>query len=401
MAPTLFAHTPTGLSGALFRVRGGASPPYSFNCSVTAREGDAVSLTMPTRPEPYLHGVLHPVFQMNLPEGYVLDQLRLRLAKSTGTDPLSLLGVMGSADPIGRVRMSLDEQPDTRAIQRGERLEDILAYKGAEGLFASLVDRYLETTAISGVQPKVLVPQASPAKAAGRTPELIVKSGMDSFPGLAINEFVCMTAVAKAGIPTPEFFLSDDRSLFVMRRFDRLSDGSALGFEDMAVLAGLAADQKYQGRYEGIAKLIKAFCSVDAVQPALAQLFDMVAMSCLLGNGDAHLKNFGLLYTTPADDDVRMAPAYDIVNTTCYLRDDALALSLGGDKGLFSSRLRLVEFATAHCNLKKAAARTRVRELMDALRETLRAHASLVAEVPGLRATLEKSLVDFSSAFGR
>ena len=65
---------------------------------------------------------------------------------------------------------------------------------------------------------------------------MIVKSGLSEFPGLAINEYVCMSAVAGAGIPVPECFLSNDRKLFVMRRFDRRSDGRALGFEDMAVL---------------------------------------------------------------------------------------------------------------------------------------------------------------------
>ena len=62
------------------------------------------------------------------------------------------------------------------------------------------------------------------------------------------------------------------------------------------------------------------------------------------GNGDAHLKNFGVLYADPTDKDVRMSPAYDLVNTTAYIRNDSLALTLGSSKSLFASRKHLLEF---------------------------------------------------------
>lgn len=403
--PRLYVRTPTGLGGVLSR-----EAQYLFACSVQASPREAISLVMPVRLAAYEWPTLHPIFQMNLPEGYVLDQLRLRLAKTTGTDPFVLLAMMGAAEPIGRLRIGPQADIEAAPTGRGERLADILAYQGAEGLFDSLVERYLARTAMSGVQPKVLVPEAASAartraavrdKAVGATNDLIVKAGLDAYPGLAINEYLCMSAVSAAGIAVPEFFLSDDRSLFVMRRFDRLADGTALGFEDMAALAGLDAERKYQGSYEGIAKLIRALCSPAKVAPSLAQLFDMVAMSCLLGNGDAHLKNFGLLYADPESDAIELAPAYDIVNTTCYLPDDALALRLGQDKTLFSSRLRLIDFAVKHCGIAKKRAQARVLELMDAVRETLKTHRALADEVPGLRRTLEKNVTSFRATFAR
>ena len=64
-----------------------------------------------------------------------------------------------------------------------------------------------------------------------------------------------------------------------------------------------------------------------------------------MGNGDAHLKNFGLLYSEPTQRDARLAPAYDIVNTTAYIPEDVLALDLVGNKSLFASRQGLLEFA--------------------------------------------------------
>ena len=88
-------------------------------------------------------------------------------------------------------------------------------------------------------------------------------------------------------------------------------------------------------------------CSARAkhVRTSLDQLFDSVALSCIVGNGDAHLKNFGLLYSEPTQRDARLAPAYDIVNTTAYIPEDVLALDLAGNKSLFASRQGLLEFA--------------------------------------------------------
>ncbi|MFX6420794.1 HipA domain-containing protein, partial [Acinetobacter baumannii] len=83
---------------------------------------------------------------------------------------------------------------------------------------------------------------------------------------------------------------------------------------------------------------VRLFCASEQVQASLAQLFAMVSLSCIVGNGDAHLKNFGLLYSDPTQRDARLAPAYDIVNTTAYIPEDVLALELAGNKSFFASR---------------------------------------------------------------
>ena len=63
---------------------------------------------MPVRAEEYRRRELHPIFQMNLPEGYVLEQLRNRLAKTVKVDPMLLLALSGSSAPIGRVFVASD-----------------------------------------------------------------------------------------------------------------------------------------------------------------------------------------------------------------------------------------------------------------------------------------------------
>jgi len=397
--------TPEGFSGVLFHETAPQSNRFIFQYDLRAPPDAAVSLTMPVRRDAYTRPDLLPVFQMNLPEGYLLEQLSSRLAKTSGVHPLVLLALLGGDASVGRLRFSSSDVKYGPDDVPGERLGDILAYRGAEGLFGSLVDRYLMRTALSGVQPKVLVPEAQdsatlqPAmKGTARTADFIVKSGLSEYPGLAINEFICMTAAAQAGIQVPEFYLSDDRSLFVMRRFDRDAQGAALGFEDMAVLAAKGAAAKYTGRYEDIVRTVRSFVSTEHLLAGLQQLFDTVALSCIVGNGDAHLKNFGLLYDGGVGRNVRMAPAFDIVCTTCYLPNDVLALALDGNKSIYAARLGLRSFGKS-CGLTEREASRRVLALCDAVESTLRAHRELANGVERLADELARGIAQFRDAF--
>lgn len=362
----------------------------------------AISLLMPVRLDDYRYRELHPIFQMNLPEGYVLEQLRNRLAKVVKVDPMLLLALSGSSAPIGRVAVSSPEVDGLLQRQQfpGEKLEEILAWDGAEDIFADLVDRYILRAGISGVQPKVMVPERPDAGArrfTSNTCELIIKSGRDEFPGLAINEFLCMSVAREAGIAVPEFYLSDNAKLFVMRRFDRDEQLGCLGFEDMAALMGLGAEQKYSKSYSAIAKAVRLFCPPEQVPGSLAQLFAMVSLSCIVGNGDAHLKNFGLLYSDPGQRDAWLAPAYDIVNTTAYIPQDVLALDLLGNKSLFASRQGLLEFAKV-CDV--ARPQEVIRGQLAALERVLNRSAEWAERAPNVVAAIRHCAEPFMKTFG-
>lgn len=379
-------HTPQGDAGMLGNEQGS----YLFSYRPDASELQQISLLMPWRLSPYTGGLLPPVFSMNLPEGYLLEHIRFRLAKVARIDPLLLLAITGDAHPIGRLTVSSraleDLLPGRSGADAGERLQDILAWDGTEDLFTELLERYVFRSGISGVQPKVVVPE----RARAFTPDLIVKSGRTEYPHLALNEFVCMTIAREAGMQVPDFWLSDNRELFVMRRFDSTPEGSRLGFEDFAVLTGRQPEHKYEGSYEMVARAIRSFVASNLITSALAQLFDTVALSCAVGNGDAHLKNFGVLYTHPAHDDVRLAPVYDIVNTTMYLPADSLALSLSRRKSRdFAGRYRLLAFAST-CGIEDADAR--LDRIQDAMVRTMETHEALIREAPGLREALDQGL---------
>lgn len=398
--PKLRVHTPQGNSGSVLV----SADDYLFRYGDNTQAQSAVSLLMPVRTEEYRRRELHPIFQMNLPEGYVLEQLRNRLAKTVKVDPMLLLALSGSSAPIGRVFVSSDQINDlihrNTPPSTGENLHEILAWDGVEDLFVELVDRYILRAGISGVQPKVLVPekpQTPEQKFTSRTNDLIIKSGRDEFPGLAINEYLCMSIARDAGLPVPPFYLSQNHKLFIMRRFDRDEHLNPLGFEDMTTLMGLTAEQKYTKSYAAIAKAVRVFCAPAHQRSSLDQLFDSVALSCIVGNGDAHLKNFGVLYSDPVKLDTRLAPAYDIVNTTAYIREDSLALDLSGNKSLFASRLGILEFAR-NCEVENPE--TRIQALLQTLETTLKREDDFCRSAPEVTKAIRQSAQGYQHSFG-
>ncbi len=352
--------TAQGHAGTLFR-----ESQFVFRYVDPALEDEAraISLTMPPRPEGYTGNQLPPVLAMNLPEGFLLDRVIERFRKVFDvTDEMNLLALT-STRSAGRtwVRSEAhaiaDEPP-------GVALRELLAARGTEALFDELVERFATNTAISGIQPKVVVPvvSAAPTNApAGRTalrsPDLIVKAAGADYPGLAENEYFCMSMARSAGLEVPDCWLSNDRLLFVIRRFDMLPDHSYLGFEDMASLTGRHPSRKYEGSYRIIANALGDFCAPVHRVRSLERYFAQLVFCCVIENGDAHLKNWGLLYGDPstADKDARLSPVYDLVCTTAWLPRDTMALSLEGSKA-WPDRSALETFGRQVCELENAGA---------------------------------------------
>jgi serine/threonine-protein kinase HipA len=229
-------------------------------------------------------------------------------------------------------------------------LETILSDKN-EDLFTELIKKFLHKSAISGVQPKVLALLNN--KATLSTKEYIIKSFSSEFPHLAENEYFCMKAVNYAGINTPMFWLSSNKKLFIIEKFTYIKDkDSFYGFEEFCVLFGLNKDSKYDGSYEKICKAI--FKISTNKENDFKIFFKMIVMSYLLKNGDAHLKNFGILYENNMQKRF-LAPAYDVVNTVIYLPKDKPALSLFGKKSWLNKR-KLLEFGVKNCFLEESIA---------------------------------------------
>jgi len=358
----LVVTTPQGLSGILQH-----DSRFVFNYTTGDRHRE-VSLVMPIRAESYASGTLPGVFVMNRPEGFLLEQMISRFAKHGGLDDMKMLSLVGD-NQIGRLRFSEEQVSERKKIHRSIGLSELLSMKESLELFEFLVETWWQS-GISGVQPKVLVPDSDninkpDSKMSVVQSDLIVKSGGYEYPHLAENEFLCMSAAARSGIHVPAFWLSADGGLFIMKRFD-LQDGKQLGFEDMMVLTGKQPDReghaKYQSSYENIAKAVILHGGLNA-QESLGRLFEYVALSVMVRNGDAHLKNFGMLYDHPGSENPPViSPLYDVVTTTVYSHtnertgvskvDRTMALKMSKNKG-YPDRAALLRYGKDICHVAR------------------------------------------------
>jgi len=285
---------------------------YSLTYTDTAQH--TVGLSLPIVEKVFQDGDLFASLDMNLPEGYLFERIVDRYPKFP-LNKMHLLALMG-AGAIGRVTYAQPGQPALPLPGQVSR-QELLSGHRSDALFHELVETFLGAgSALSGVQPKVMVPVGD--KAALSTPNVIIKTEGVRYPGLSANEWMCLTAARCAGLTVPQFDLSADGQLLVVDRFDLLADGTRLGFEDMAAIMQLRvrdrlSSRKYLGSYEDIAVALRLVCTDVAV--ALEQFFGYLVFSVLVRNGDAHLKNFAVLY-----DDQRtwLSPLYDQVTTTIY-----------------------------------------------------------------------------------
>ena len=311
---------------------------YVFNYLDIAK--DVVSLTMPIRSSSWDSKKLHPIFQMNLPEGALKEAIINHFAKIQTMDDMNLLKLIGPY-MLGRVKFE-------KLIDNKENLQlDEILSNTTQNLFNELMQRFAIRSGVSGVQPKLLLKAHN--KTTMKFEYFIVKSWEQEYPNLALNEYFCMRAVQNANLPTPEFYLSDDLKMFIMKRFDIEDDGSYLGFEDMCVLTARATQEKYNGSYEECARVIKDVVAAQKRKESLNIFFRALVMNHVLQNGDGHLKNYGVLYKNDFDDSY-LAPIYDVITTTIYIKNDIPALRLSDGK-LWWKEKTYKNFAKQSCGL--------------------------------------------------
>ena len=301
---------------------------------------DVVSLTMPIRSSSWDSKKLHPIFQMNLPEGALKEAIVNHFAKIQTMDDMNLLKLIGPY-MLGRVKFE-------KLIDNKENLQlDEILSNTTQNLFDELMQRFAIRSGVSGVQPKLLLKAHN--KTTMKFEHFIVKSWEQEYPNLALNEYFCMRAVQNANLPTPEFYLSDDLKMFIMKRFDIEDDGSYLGFEDMCVLTARATQEKHNGSYEECARVIKDVVAAQKRKESLKIFFTALVMNHLLQNGDGHLKNYGILYKNDFDNSY-LAPIYDVITTTIYIKNDIPALRLSDGK-LWWKEKTYKNFAQQSCGL--------------------------------------------------
>lgn len=331
----------------------------------------AVSLTMPPRVASYnQHYGLLPAFDTNIPEGYLKDVIHKYLAKSRGrvTD-LDILEMVGG-NMIGRVRVL----PEGATPERRDCIPDlgaILGRKAEAALVTEVMERYGLRSGVSGAMPKALLDEAddiSERRKTIQTREYILKFDAADFPGLSLNEYWCLEAARAAGNRTAEARLGENGDMIAVRRFDARPDGSRLGFEDAAALNGLCSRDKYGTSMEtSVIRNLKPWFGRDALTEMTA-LYRSLLTSIALRNGDAHLKNFGVLYEDPTQS-ARLSPVYDVVTTTVYIRNDMMAMTLGGSTRW--PKPKALEALGARAGLTRPETARIIEEVSEGIRRTL------------------------------
>lgn len=174
--------------------------------------------------------------------------------------------------------------------------------------------------------------------------DYIVKPPSSDYPDLPMIEAAAMKTAQAVGIDTPEVMLVppdhvDDLTNFsgfrpgepfyAVRRFDRVDLDGRLHIEDFAQAFNLRTSEKYgHANYEQIGRALLQYAGgVDDLREMARRL----VFNVLMGNGDAHVKNWSLLYTDRHLP--RLSPAYDLVPTIAYTTmDQSIALNMGGIK---------------------------------------------------------------------
>jgi serine/threonine-protein kinase HipA len=164
-----------------------------------------VSLTMPVRTESYLwDDELHPIFRMNLPEGYLLQVLQEEFGPIVGANPIALLSIIGR-NMVGRLQIA----PAGAALDEPAKpieIADLLKGDNSEAAFSQLVREHAKS-GVSGVLPKFLDTETQQhqqqegfephKKATLFTHQHIIKGSSPRLPFATANEHLCMQVAAK------------------------------------------------------------------------------------------------------------------------------------------------------------------------------------------------------------
>ena len=242
----------------------------------------------------------------------------------------------------------------------------------------------------------------------------ILKPGGDRFEGVVANEAFCMKLAAAIGIPTAkvEARTVEGMEYLLVERYDRIYRADPgqdavlerLHQEDFCQALGIVSEMKYQK--EGGPSLKQCFALLREVSSTpvidLSRLLDAVIFNYLVGNNDAHGKNFSLLYRSIGTQDmqVSLSPLYDSLSTVYYPEiSRTMAMKLGGEYSSEKVMPRNFEQFAEEAGLAKPMVRRRVMEVIEAILSALPASelvdgtAEAVSRLIGARCDQAKRLL--------
>ena len=325
--------------GQLIQADGRLSFSYSPRW-LQSPSAQPLSRSLPLRPEPFDDKATRPFFAGLLPEGDKRKLVAMALQVSSQNDYALLNGIGGECagavtllEP-GQQPTGLPSEQYVRWLDDGELIAilDELPRRpmlaGKDGLRLSLAGAQ-DKLPVVFVNGHIGLPKQN-------TPSShILKPAISAVEGSVYNEGLCMALAMrlKLSVASTSIRRVADRVYLLVERYDRLRqpDGSLqrLHQEDFCQALGVAPEYKYQN--EGGPDLTQCFDLIrKATRPSAPQvlrLLDYVIFNALIGNHDAHAKNFSLIYTRRG---TVLAPLYDTLSTAVYANlTDKMAMKIG------------------------------------------------------------------------
>ena len=310
----------------------------------------AISISLPLREEPYSAAQTASFFEGLLPEGFTRRSVA-QWMHADENDYLSILHGLGR-ECLGAICVTAEGEESEAAYEpiTAQQVRD-LASEGATKSAEMVTKSHLSLTGASGkvglyysedlgnwFLPKGTAPSTH-----------IVKQSHIRLDAIVTNERLALSTASKCGIITPDSFIintghgKENEVLFATERYDRTissQSGKISGLkrplrlhqEDFAQAMGIPSSRKYEKKSDEYMRrmfdILRRYSS-DPVRDQL-RLWDIIVFNYLIGNTDAHIKNFSLLYSSSLKG-LRLSPAYDIVSTTVYDQSTReMAFSIGG-----------------------------------------------------------------------
>lgn len=314
-------------------------------------DASALSISLPLRKQPYSPSQTKCFFEGLLPEGFTRHSVA-RWMHADENDYLSILHGLGR-ECLGAICVSAEgEEAEEASYERisEQQIRD-LAAEGADKSTELVMRSHLSLAGASGKAGLYYAgSEAAWYLPRGSAPSThIVKQSHIRLESLVINERLSLNTASRCGIAVPNSFIintgkgEEQEILFATARFDRVFSSSPrivsglprplrLHQEDFAQAMGIPPNAKYERESDSYMKemfdLLRKYSS-DPVADQL-KLWDILIFNYLIGNTDAHIKNFSLMYS-PDLKSIRLAPAYDIVSTTVYRQSTRdMAFRIGG-----------------------------------------------------------------------
>jgi serine/threonine-protein kinase HipA len=318
-------------AGALERLDG-ARLRFTYDPEWLATAGMPLSFSLPLREEPYADQDCRPFFAGLLPEGEFLRSIA-RTFHISAENPFTVLREIGgecagAVSLIDRGEMPpFSSAPAPRWLSDGE-LATLLEELPRHPLLTDGDDGEVIRLSLAGTRDKlgVLLENDCVGITRGHPPSThILKVPPRELSGLVANEAYCMALAAEAGLSVAPAapVRADQLEALLVERYDRFRTGPRvrrLHQEDLCQAAGRPPEAKYESEGgPGVAEcgaLIRAHAAGPGA--ALLRFLDALLFNVLIGNADAHSKNYSLLLEGP--DAPTLAPLYDLISTRAYGR---------------------------------------------------------------------------------